>query len=175
MESDRMGFQPLLTDSMWRIIVSLKPTPGLGSCGSCGPFFWVGLLVSFHQGHLDCLLDEASVSLPLTRNHLAEVDHDSLFSGTTFCFSTLLSCPFPSSVILDSPPLYNSLYFVISTFSPHAQPLVIGRHPPSCLRVLSILWVLLWSGSWDDVDLNSVAGFLWVTHLEYVHLHRCLK
>lgn len=44
---------------------------------------------------------------------MADVACDLLFSGTPFCSSALFSCPFPSSVILDSL-LFTTIYILLS-------------------------------------------------------------
>lgn len=44
---------------------------------------------------------------------MAEIARDLLFSGIPFCFSALLRCPFPSSVILDSL-LFTTVYVLLS-------------------------------------------------------------
>lgn len=129
---------PLLTYWVGRVIGSLKPTPRLESGANYGSLFWVGLLVSFHQGHLVYLLDEASVFPPLPGNHMAEVACDLFFPGIPFCSSALLSCSFPSSVILGSL-LFTTVYILLSQF--FISPLLSHLTSASTILPESVLWV----------------------------------
>lgn len=117
-------------------------------------------------------------------------------SGWGFCFSSFYQgttwlklhvtysfLGFPSVSLhfsdVPSPPLWfwilsslqQSMFCYLNSSSLLPQPPIICWHPPSCLKVLTLLWMLLWSDSWDDGNLNSASSacFEWPT--SNVHLH----